>query len=423
MNDSCDFQFGLYDAVSAGAQIGTTLTKTAVTVTGGLMAVQLDFGGGVFEGNSRFLEVAVRCPAGGGSYTSLSPRQEVTPAPYAMFATVAPWSGITGTPSGFADGTDDKLTEAEVETFVTNGPIDLAAGSSLGGEAIIIAQTSTLALSGLVEAYASSTGAFGEVRTLSFDMVPSTSQAVDLSPGALIVTYSDLAQVVNLTQNGSATPTGTDGGWNATWLTGSGPVLDAGEHVELVINLTQALVVELPTSREFTVEVKPSIGPALTLRRRTPPDLASVQNLPISVGQAPLILTGSVLAHASSSATVRSVVFQVINTSTQLQPVDLSGGSTILRYVDENQTQNIAQSFSVSATGAIGGWISNWLIGSGPLLDPGETVEIQVNLTQLLTTELTTSTAFSVEVKPSLGSALIVSRTTPAVITTVTDLD
>ncbi len=38
VTNSCDFQFGLYDALSSGHQIGTTLTKTAVSLSNGLFA-------------------------------------------------------------------------------------------------------------------------------------------------------------------------------------------------------------------------------------------------------------------------------------------------------------------------------------------------------------------------------------------------
>jgi trimeric autotransporter adhesin len=85
VSGACDFQFGLYDAVSGGAQIGTTQTKSNVAVSGGLFTVaDLDFGAGAFNGLARWLAIGVRCPAGSGSYTTLTPRQALTPAPYAL---------------------------------------------------------------------------------------------------------------------------------------------------------------------------------------------------------------------------------------------------------------------------------------------------------------------------------------------------
>jgi hypothetical protein len=46
--------------------------------------VELDFGSGAFAGEARWLQTAVRCPAGGGEYTTLAPRQALNPVPYAL---------------------------------------------------------------------------------------------------------------------------------------------------------------------------------------------------------------------------------------------------------------------------------------------------------------------------------------------------
>ena len=83
----CDFQFSVWDALSGGASLGSDLTHTNVTVSNGLFTVQIDFGANVFSGDARWLEIAVRCPAGSGNYATLSPRQPLTPAPYAMYST------------------------------------------------------------------------------------------------------------------------------------------------------------------------------------------------------------------------------------------------------------------------------------------------------------------------------------------------
>jgi hypothetical protein len=86
VNNSCDFQFGLWDTLTGGSQVGSTLTLTSVAVSEGLFTVQLDFGANAFTGSARWLETAVRCPAGGGIYSTLAPRQPLTPAPYAIYS-------------------------------------------------------------------------------------------------------------------------------------------------------------------------------------------------------------------------------------------------------------------------------------------------------------------------------------------------
>lgn len=106
-NGTCDFQFSLHDAESGGTPIGTTQTRTNVQVSNGLFTIpNLDFGAGAFQGDARWLQIAVKC-TGDANYTTLSPRQALTAAPYALFSKAAPWNGLTGVPAGFADGVDN----------------------------------------------------------------------------------------------------------------------------------------------------------------------------------------------------------------------------------------------------------------------------------------------------------------------------
>ncbi len=77
---ACDFQFGLYDAATMGTSVGE-LTLTEVAVSEGIFTTQLDFGSDKFMGDNRWLEIWVRCPAGGGTYQQLLPRQALTAAP------------------------------------------------------------------------------------------------------------------------------------------------------------------------------------------------------------------------------------------------------------------------------------------------------------------------------------------------------
>ncbi|MCA1814999.1 MAG: tail fiber domain-containing protein [Acidobacteria bacterium] len=78
-----DFQFALWDSLSGGTQVGATQTINNVTVSNGVFTVTLDFGAASFPGADRFLEISAR-PAGSGSFTLLSPRQQVTSTPYAV---------------------------------------------------------------------------------------------------------------------------------------------------------------------------------------------------------------------------------------------------------------------------------------------------------------------------------------------------
>ena len=82
---SYDFRFTLFDAAVGGAAVGAPVLANGVAVTQGLFASVLDFGAPAFAGQARWVQVEVRL-AGGGAYTALAPRQELTPAPYSLFS-------------------------------------------------------------------------------------------------------------------------------------------------------------------------------------------------------------------------------------------------------------------------------------------------------------------------------------------------
>ena len=84
-----DLAFKVYDAVSAGTAMGDTVIRTAAPVTNGLFTVTLDFGSGVFTGAGRWLEISVRTNGSPMEHVLLSPRQALTPAPYAIYAASA----------------------------------------------------------------------------------------------------------------------------------------------------------------------------------------------------------------------------------------------------------------------------------------------------------------------------------------------
>ena len=77
-----DFQFVLYDAATGTNSFGTN-TVIGVAVVSGIYTVALDFGATPFDGSARFLDLSVRTNAD-PSWTSLTPRQPVTPVPYAL---------------------------------------------------------------------------------------------------------------------------------------------------------------------------------------------------------------------------------------------------------------------------------------------------------------------------------------------------
>ena len=105
----CDLRFTLFAAATGGSALAPALTLNAVALDNGYFTVALDFGAAPFNGAARFLEVATRCPAGAGNFAPLSPRQALTPVPYALFAGAVEWNGVRNVPAGLADGDDDRL--------------------------------------------------------------------------------------------------------------------------------------------------------------------------------------------------------------------------------------------------------------------------------------------------------------------------
>ena len=82
-NGSFDFRFTLHSDAVANAPVGPQVTQTR-TVTNGLFTAELDFSAGAFDGNARWL--AVETKQGANPFVLLTPRQALTPTPYALFA-------------------------------------------------------------------------------------------------------------------------------------------------------------------------------------------------------------------------------------------------------------------------------------------------------------------------------------------------
>ncbi len=98
---SYDVKFGIFNQLANGVQQGEWLTNSAVVITNGLFTVTLDFGnqfpGG---GEFRWLEVGVRTNSGGVAFTTLTPRQPITPTPYAIYSANASNSLTAGSVTG-----------------------------------------------------------------------------------------------------------------------------------------------------------------------------------------------------------------------------------------------------------------------------------------------------------------------------------
>jgi hypothetical protein len=106
-NGDYDFKFSLWEDSGGVTQVGSDITADDQTVSNGYFTVVLDFGAGRFQGDKRWLKIEVRPGSETGAYNAITPLQELTATPYALYAKAAPWSGLSGVPAGFADNTDN----------------------------------------------------------------------------------------------------------------------------------------------------------------------------------------------------------------------------------------------------------------------------------------------------------------------------
>lgn len=129
-NGSYDFTFTIFGTNHGGAPITQTITNTSVAVSNGLFKSSLDFGS-FLNGNPAWLEIGVRSK-GNGSFAILSPRQELTPAPYAIFANTA--SNVIGTINGnqIASGS---ITSSQLAAGAASA--NLQAGESLTNQTLV----------------------------------------------------------------------------------------------------------------------------------------------------------------------------------------------------------------------------------------------------------------------------------------------
>ncbi|MEO7326751.1 MAG: hypothetical protein ABIW82_18165 [Dokdonella sp.] len=141
-----DFEFALFTVASAGSAV-QVVTKTGVAVSGGLINTSIDFGAQTYNGQVKWVEVHVR-PAGGGAYTTLSPRQALTAAPYAMGLPM-PFQRLVSTGSA----TSFQITNADGGSAIagivpTNSGFSAVSGTSPGGPGVNGASTDSAGVRG-----------------------------------------------------------------------------------------------------------------------------------------------------------------------------------------------------------------------------------------------------------------------------------
>ncbi len=136
-NGTYDLVFALYNNSQAGSQVGLAETNYNVAVTNGLFTTTLDFGSLPFNGQLLWLDLSVRTNVA-TIYTGLTPRQQLTPTPYAIYAENVSAAAISGTiqPASLAGTYGNAIT-------MNN------AGNSFSGNGVGLTGVNATALNGL----------------------------------------------------------------------------------------------------------------------------------------------------------------------------------------------------------------------------------------------------------------------------------
>lgn len=172
-NGTYQMQFSLYDALSAGTQVGATITNDTVTVTNGVFSVVLNFTEpNAFDGGPRFLAIAVKRPAD-PSFVTLDPRQPLTSAPYSIKSLNADTANTAtnSTQLGGVDAaqyvvtTDARMTDARTPTagsgdYIQNRSVATQPDSNfnISGNGVVVGNLGVGTIAPLAKFHVSGTG-------------------------------------------------------------------------------------------------------------------------------------------------------------------------------------------------------------------------------------------------------------------------
>jgi len=145
-----NLKFSLFNTNTTGVAIAGPVTNNSVVVSNGLFTVLIDFGAGAFAGQSNWLEIAV-ATNGVTTFSTLAPRQQLTPTPYAIFAEDAAMLA-NGAAMGGGNGNSISPSGA-TDSFIGGGTLNQVLYNSLyavidGGQNNIIQANAGLSVIG-----------------------------------------------------------------------------------------------------------------------------------------------------------------------------------------------------------------------------------------------------------------------------------
>lgn len=195
-----DLRFTIYSSTDVpGTVISGPLTNTATSLSNGLFTVVLEYGAAPWDGSARWLEIGVRTN-GSGPFTSLSPRQQITCAPYAVRAESAASAGSVA-----AANISGSISLAQLPpTVVTNGTSGLNLSGTLSGNGAGLTNVNLTTLnSGLAITFP---GNFVAASPLPVGAGPFALTAADVNGDGKVdlITVNDALNTLSiLTNNGS----------------------------------------------------------------------------------------------------------------------------------------------------------------------------------------------------------------------------
>ena len=124
-----------------------------------------------------------------------------------------------------------------------------------------------------------------------------------------------------------------------------------------------------------------------------------------------LSIRGDIVGDANAGKTaIDTVKFTLTSAAQAADAVDLSSTGVVITYLDSDQALNCTNGSGSGSSYCF--WTTSWIIGSGDLVDPGEQVDVTVDLSNM-TPVLGLKKEFTIQVKPNKGAVVIVNRTPP----------
>jgi len=118
-NTILSMTFTLFSTNSGGGAMAGPITNSVTVNSNGLFYTTLNFGSNIFNGSAAYLEVAVATNVS-GTFTTLSPRQPITPAPQAYYAGSAGTAAVATTAASFSGPVSGDVSGTQGATVVTS---------------------------------------------------------------------------------------------------------------------------------------------------------------------------------------------------------------------------------------------------------------------------------------------------------------